>query len=537
VIKARTQLLVSVANLLLVCAFVSFANCQHKGAPQIRPRRASQTGERGVVKLKSGENLQNAVNAAEFGDRIILEAGAAYGPLILPYKPDKSHADYITIETENVSAIAKEGERVRPAEHAGAMAKILSPGGKPALTTAPQAHHYRFIGIEFAPVVNSEYLYNLIDLGAPDYNSTSQLPHHLIFDRCYVHSTGLNKARRGFALNSAETSIVNSHVSGFAGAGDETQAIAGWNGPGPVHILNNFLEGGGEVILFGGSDPSIPNLVPSDIEIRRNYLYKPTEWQGRAAIKGTFELKNARRVVVEGNVIDSRILTTAMVITVRNQNGKAPWSTIEDVEIRNNVVRHASSGFNILGSDNEHSSQTARNIRISNNLLLDIMPDSPNNTAYFLQINGGERISVEHNTVEQSGNIITSYGQPTRNFVFNDNIVQHSLYGIVCVVESTACKRESPFCRCFPEGTIKGNVIADNANVVSNDPSIPGRYPSGNFFVSSYDKLGFADYSRGDWRLATNSKYRGRATDGGDPGVNFTLLKSAGIESIHIGNK
>ena len=44
----------------------------------------------------------------------------------------------------------------------------------------------------------------------------------------------------------------------------------GWNGPGPFLIENNYLEAAGENVMFGGSDPSIANLVPSNITIRRN---------------------------------------------------------------------------------------------------------------------------------------------------------------------------------------------------------------------------------------------------------------------------
>jgi hypothetical protein len=482
-----------------------------------------------IIKVKSGENLQKAIDAAQSGDTLLLEAGATYGAIVLPYKASTDD-QYITVETEGFAAIVKNDERIRPKEHSSKMAKILS-SARPAVGTTPQAHHYKFIGIEFAPGPNAEYIYNLIDLGASDYNSQTQFPHHLIFDRCYVHSTGLNKARRGFAINTGETSVLNSYVSGFAGAGDETQAIAGWNGPGPIHIINNFLQAGAEVIMFGGADPSIPNLVPSDIEIRRNYLHRPSEWQGRATIKGTFELKNARRVVIDGNLIDSRIRTNAFVITVRNQNGKAPWSTIEDVEITNNIVRHASGAFNILGNDNEQQSQTARRIRISNNLVVDVVEDNPANIAYFIQINGGETITVAHNTVQQTGNIITSYGQPTHGFIFRDNIVQFGKYGLVCVGEGPPCRGEDLFCRCFPNNVIKGNVIADNENALRGDASISRQYPPGNFFVESFEKIRFVDYQNGDWRLAPESKLRSRATDGKDPGVDITALNASGVQA------
>ena len=365
---AKTQRRI-IAVAMLCGAFLMLAT-QIGCATQVTSRTVGNFTE---FTVGAGGNLQAAIKSAQYGDTIILMAGATYkGPITLLDKgaAKGSDADYITIRTANVNAL-KEGERVAPS-NAPAMAKIVAPNKEFALTAEPQAHHYRFIGIEFAPAENAQYVYNLIDLGSASYSSTAQFPHHLVFDRCYVHSTGLNKARRGFALNSSETSITNSYISGFAGEGDETQAIAGWNGPGPYHIVNNYLEGGAENLLFGGGDPAIQNLVPSDIEIRHNYFFKPAAWQGKATIKCTLELKNARHVVIDANVLEGEIRVPAFVITVRNQDTKAPWSTIEDVQITNNIVRHHSTGFNVLGRDNYAPSQEAKRIRIANNLLEDI---------------------------------------------------------------------------------------------------------------------------------------------------------------------
>ncbi|MFL6209335.1 MAG: hypothetical protein ACJ74W_10825 [Pyrinomonadaceae bacterium] len=509
---------------LFVCLISACAQVRRTDAPPVRPRRVPDAQAANIVTVRAGDNLQAAVNAAHFGDTILLAAGATYtGPLLLPFKGTGtgSDADYITIRTADLAGIPAEGARVQPDLHARAMPKLVAPDNQPALATAPQAHHYKFIGVEFAPAANVNYLYNLIDLGASDYTALMQVPHHLLFDRCYVHSTGLNKARRGFALNSAETSILNSYVAGFAGAGDETQAIAGWNGPGPFHIVNNYIEGACQNIMFGGADPSLPDLVPTNIEIRRNYLYKPAAWFGRASIKADIELKNARHVVIDGNVIENGGVVGPFVITVRNQNGKAPWSTIEDVTVTNNIVRHAGTGFSILGRDNEHPSQQAKRIRIANNLLLDLQTAN-GDAAIFVKLCCAVDVTVEHNSVQQTGNIITSYGEPTTNFIFRNNIVQHNLYGFYCEGGPVAC---------ISRATFKGNVIADNADVAARGESIDRNIPLGNFFAHTYEDLKFLDYAHGDWRLTPQSRYRGRAADGEDPGVDYAALEAAGALS------
>ena len=52
-------------------------------------------------------------------------------------------------------------------------------------------------------------------------------------------------------------------------------------------------------------------------------------------------------------------------------------------------------------------------------------------------------------------------------------------------------------------------------------------YPAGNFFPSSPAAVGFVDYAKKDFRLATNSKYKGRSKDGTDPGIDLEALRAA----------
>ncbi len=171
-------------------------------------------------------------------------------------------------------------------------------------------------------------------------------------------------------MNSADTIIKNSYLSGFAGNQEETQGIAGWTGTKNVKILNNYIEAGAENILFGGSDPLSADLIPADIEIRGNHLNKPAEWNGKFTVKCLFELKNAKRVQFVENYLENNWVGSAFRITVRNENGKAQFSTIEDAVIKDNIVEGAGDGINILGTDDIHPSQTLKNLTISNNLFL-----------------------------------------------------------------------------------------------------------------------------------------------------------------------
>src|SRR5690606_28378953 len=110
---------------------------------------------------------------------------------------------------------------------------------------------------------------------------------------------------RCVALNSASTAVIDSWLSECHGKGFDSQAIAGWNGSGPYKIVNNHLAGAGENLMFGGADPSIPNGLPEDIEIRRNHFIKPPEWKGVWTVKNLIELKLGRRVLIEGNVFEN----------------------------------------------------------------------------------------------------------------------------------------------------------------------------------------------------------------------------------------
>lgn len=450
-----------------------------------------------TIFVRAGGDFQAAIDRARAGDTIVLQAGASFtGSFVLP---NKSGAEFITIQSSELAKLPPDGERISPKD-AALMPKILSSGkGEAAIKTAPGAHHYRFVGIEFAPA-NADYIYNLVALGS-DSQTLADIPRNLEFDRCYIHPHPKGKTRRGVMLNSAETTIKNSYIAGFAYREEETQAIAGWNGSGGYKIVNNYLEAGAENLLFGGADPSIKNLVPTDIEIRNNLMSKPAEWRGNVTIKCTFELKNARNVRVVGNIIENSFDEMAIRLTVRNQDGSAPWSVIEDVILQNNIIRNGGGGINFLGKDDTYPSAIMKRISIVNNLFENLDSRRFGSDGRFITISGGEDITIANNTVFHDGNAITAHGDASRRFVFRNNIFSFNNYGFN---GGDGESIREIFPKYLPGATFAENVVVNGKNIPKSDIYVPPR----NALVDSFNAVGFIGWQTGNYRLAPNSKFK-----------------------------
>ena len=153
----------------------------------------------------------------------------------------------------------------------------------PALQTAAGARFWVLQYLEFQ--ANPGGYGDIITLGSGDpavQTDLAQVPSELVIDRCYIHGDAALGQKRGIALNSGKTDIIDSYISDIKAIGFETQAIAGWNGPGPYRILNNYLEGAGINVLLGGADPGIPGLVTTNVEFKRNHLKKQVAWRQAA---------------------------------------------------------------------------------------------------------------------------------------------------------------------------------------------------------------------------------------------------------------
>src|SRR4029453_10049104 len=143
----------------------------------------------------------------------------------------------------------------------------------------PGAHHWALRYLEFR--ANQNGVGDLIQIGdgSTAQNSLAMVPHHIVLNHVYVHGDRYVGQKRCIALNGASVTISDSYVADCKGTGQDTQAIGGWNGPGPYTIENNYLEAAGENVMFGGADPAIRDLVPDGITLRRNYFSRPMSWR------------------------------------------------------------------------------------------------------------------------------------------------------------------------------------------------------------------------------------------------------------------
>ncbi|MEP6618052.1 MAG: Ig-like domain-containing protein [bacterium] len=486
-----------------------------------------------VINVAAGGNLQTAINAAKPGDVIALANGATFiGNFTLPNKNTTS-TNWITIRPANLTGFPAEGARMTPTIAAALkLPRVLSPTGLGAIATLAGAHHYRIIGIEASVSSSSVINIGLVRFGEDGGNGQTTLasvPHDLVLDRSYVHGMPTGIVRRGVTLNSAYSAVVDSYISEChdASSGTDAQAIMGWNGPGPFKIANNYLEGSSENVMFGGGDPGIANLVPSDIEIRHNHFFKPTSYKGKWLVKNLFESKNSQRVLIEGNLFENNWqdgqIGTAISLKSSSM-GACPWCVTQDVTFRYNLVRNVGGAVVVSGSpDNAYPDIHARRLTIVDNIFQDINASATfNGSGYGLLVNGDPAdVTFAHNTVMTPTNaaVFFSAGVSPRMSI-RDNVMGGGTYGV---------KGSG-----VGAGTATMNAFTSNGHYLANVMSMPIviGYPAGNWFPTSLSAIGFLNLIAKDFHLLSSSAYAGKATDGRDPGAAVDTIVNAIVNII-----
>ena len=538
-----------------------------------------------IITVNAGANLQNALNAANCGDTILLQSGATFsGFFTLPAKPcDESH--WIIIRTSAPdSSLPPEGTRLTPC-YAGVsslpgrpalncsttqnvLAKISVPGtGSGPLVFASGANHYRMIGLELTRTIGGGIVNSLVSL------KPGATADHLIFDRMWLHGTPQDDTNKGMRLGgSTQVAIVDSfftdlHCTAVTGACTDASAISGGTGDnpmGPYKIVNNFLEASGENLLFGGDEAT---HTPADIEVRRNHMFKPLIWMSGQAgfvgglsgkpfiVKNLFELKNAQRVLFEGNILENSWggfsqAGFAMLLTPKNQAGPngtnlCPLCQVTDVTISYSTISHVAGGLliaNIL-SDNGGIALDGERYSIHDIIIDDIDGSKykgPGQFAEILQGSGSpllQNVSITHvtgfapHTLFGVGNNVGN--SKMADVTITNNLFSAGIYPVWSTGGTANCaywdKPITTFNACFASNPFSSNAV------ITTPASFPAStWPSGNFFPASAATVQFVNYNNGnggDYHLLPSSPYKAAGTDGKDLGadVDAVLFNIAGV--------
>lgn len=478
-----------------------------------------------------------ALTSSVLGDVIVLTAGTTYtGPFTLPNKTTGSGWIYIT--SSAYSSLPSPGTRVAIAD-ATNMPIIEVAAGSSAIGTANTAHHFRFVGIQIRPQ-SGNFVNSLVSLGNAD-TSTTTMPHHIVFDRCYIHGDATLGGRRGIAMNGPNIAVVESYLSDFKEVSADTQALWSYNSPGPIKIHNNYLEAAAENVMFGGADPNMTNLVPSDITITRNYFFKPLSWIKLTwSVKNLLEFKNAQRILVEGNLFENMWLgdQAGYLLNAKtvNQSGGCTWCIVQDLTFRYNRAKNVENGFTFGGDLSEGAAGLAptRWLVEHSEVQTANVNGGDGYGAFNSQGGGGVRLlthlTFRHNTIlgiradQHHLEWAATDGIINTDVDIKDNIYEGGSNGLKA---RTSAEGTASLDARMTNGTVTFNVWQGRSSSSYGAASGSGNTMSNNFFPVAQSNIGFVNYASGNYRLTAGSAYHNAASDGTDVGANISAIDTA----------
>jgi hypothetical protein len=507
------------------------------------------------IAVSSGEDLQKAIAQARCGDTLLLHSGTSYvGAFEFPAKGcDDTH--WITVRTDG--DLPKEGTRTSPCYAGVASLKgrppfaCSNPKKEMATVVVPPrrsikvADHYRFMGLEITRAASGGIVYDLVNAQ----NGTK-----IIFDRAWMHGTAEDETTRAVAFPGATyIAAIDSYFSDLhcvARTGSCTDSQTLWAGTGPVaggtyKIVNNYLESAGEGVLFGGGG----GATPTDIEIRRNYFYKPPSWNRRDPnfigityiVKNNLEFKNAARALVEGNVLENSWggftqMGFQLLLTPKNQNSRCPECVVHDITVRYCVLRHSGSGVQLANTPDGALHGVSRgmsHVSIHDLIIDDIDANRYAGNGFTFQISNDDSplqdLTIDHVTVPHSERMLFVVGGPTggnpmSNITISNSILDVGAYEAISTGARGAqnCAYRQRFPRDIFDSCWKPYRFTNNVLIRPH-----GAWPSGNFSAGDVKRIGFAAVQNDsvlDFRLKGDSPYRRKGEGQTDLGADAAKI-------------
>jgi hypothetical protein len=534
-----------------------------------------------TINLSSGGDIQGAIDTLRALDgnlnhEIVLAAGGTYtGNYRLRPRTGANASGTGWIVIRSNGTLPASGTRAMATDSAQ-MAKLVSPGqdattgGHGAIIAEASSRHYRMVGLEVTHNDNtfpSSHVDCLVMFGwSTGGQTTANMPHHMILDRCYVHGQGTtNNVKRGVSLDGMHIGVIDSTILDIrSGSWTDCVGVWGTNGWGPIKVDNCHIEASGECLGLGGDVPTITNLITEDVTFTRNYLSKPTSWKGSYICKNLFELKQGRRVLFEGNILDGnwddgRQQYYAIVLKSVNQNpGTATWTVTEHVTIRKNHMKNVvgalslnarpqDPNYNVYSLANFYAALPMNHINIENNLF---EVGAYNGTAWGWFLHFAEDLSgvrFANNTFVHKDNTASGTG-PTR--LWTADTYSNDMAGLIFINNVATMGDNGLTVRVWDDANAKGKaggqadgaILSGNTaidyqwstfqfegNVLVRDAGdFPlGSQPANNVKAASVAAVSFTNTATSDYSLSGASPYLTSGLSNARPGVDMTALTAA----------
>ena len=536
-----------------------------------------------TIQVSAGGNFQTALNSASCGDTITLAAGATFSGIFTAPAKACDDLHWIIVRTSAPdSSLPAEGSRMTPcyggvaslpgrpsfncSSPTNVLPKIVDPqiNNSGPIVFATGANHYRFLGVEITRTPGTGINYQLV--------STPGTADHIILDRVWLNGSPKDDNSKAISLSGmTNAALIDSYATDFhcesvSGACTDAHVVGGGTSSypeGTFKITNNFLEASGENILFGGGGAT---TTPTDIEIRGNHFFKPLTWlAGQSGfvgganggnpfmVKNHLELKNAQRVLVEGNIFEYSWggfsqNGYSILLTPKNQasgtTNICPICETTDVTIRYNTISHTGAGISMANVPSDNGGIATAGERYS---IHDVTIDDMNSSLYIgsgtlFQVlsawptNSLNSITINHVTAfPDPKSRIMGLGNATTNpamygFYLKNSIIGQALYPIWSTGGTTNCAFSDvplpSLTACFTSYGFSYNAIIGTSSV--NYP--PSKWPAANYFPSSASSVQFVNYNNGiggDYHLLSSSPYANAGSDGKDLGADIDAIQSA----------
>jgi len=359
---------------------------------------------------------------------------------------------------------------------------------------------------------------------------------YITIDRCYFHALDEEYyTTRALGFDVSYGAVINCYIDNIK-ADVDNQGVWAYNTSGPILIYNNFIEACGMNIFFGGADNQASDLIPSDITITKNYLFKRLSWDGAHwNCVNVIESKMAKRVLVEGNVIQNcwaDVQDNAIRLKSENQGGNNNWAESADWTIRYNKILNVSFGINITPKAGAYTSVAMERVNFHDNLFM--INTSLGNGIFLQNLTVNDTI-VNHNTVinDVGNRLVYLYESSADGFDFINNItVDMGTYGIKAdgSVAGTASLNAA-----YPGGQDSGWSCTKNAAVGWPASGYPSQGVTTPENVAAIQFVNYQADGSGDYHLDSGSPYLNAGTDSEDLGADIDLLNAA-IEGVIEGN-